>query len=102
MNHHHCNPQPYPPPTTQNQLPSDGSESSDFPPIRIRNSTPNPPNTKPVISRYRSSHKLALGHRNIVNTVEVTAQRADVSHHASSQTVLLVLINVPEWPQVLV
>src|SRR6266545_950244 len=101
---------PHPPPTTQCQLPSDDhSEVSDFPPIRIHDSTPDPPDAQSVRNRshYRSSavhhnsehpsspsqspgpqlsrrscrlpNKPVLGHKNIVNMVEVTVQR-DVSH----------------------
>lgn len=111
---------PYPPPTAQDQLLSD--ESSDFPHIRVHESTPDLPNTQSLIShsssRYHSSdsestihseHRSSptrsqspgpqlprrfqrtsrrvpnkpgpvLGHRNIVNTVEVTVKHGNVSH----------------------
>jgi hypothetical protein len=90
--------------------------SSDFPPIRIHDSTPDPPNTQSVTShsRYHSStvenhpsspsqlpgpqlprpsrrlpKKPVLGHKNIINTVEVTVQHTDVSLHSFLQMVLL-------------
>lgn len=123
-------PIPHPPPTAQDQLPSDEhSEFSDFPPIRVRNSTPNPPDTQSVISRSRDrssavqnyserrsspsqspgprlprhSHRLpskpVLGRKNIVNTVEVTVH---VGHHAFPRMVLLINECSPERSQVLV